>query len=94
MNRWFLSFIVFSLAININLAQENKNLADDNELIEDNTSESLLYVNASQYGIGYRETQVLLQNRMGVRIEYTLDRSNLQLWISPPSGKIYVLCRL
>jgi hypothetical protein len=57
------------------------------DLTSDEASESTLAINASQYGVGYPETFVLMQNRMGVRIEYCLDRSNLQLWISPQAGK-------
>ncbi len=56
-------------------------------LAEDKSSEALLAINASQYGVKYRETQILMQNRMGLRIEYTLDRNSLQLWISPQAGK-------
>ena len=48
---------------------------------------SVLAINASQYGVGYPETFVLLQNRMGIRIEYCVDRSRLQLWISPRAGR-------
>ena len=54
---------------------------------DDNQNKSSLAINASQYGVGYPETFVLMQNRMGIRIEYNLDRSNLQLWISPQAGK-------
>ncbi|MDZ7725332.1 MAG: hypothetical protein U5R06_21565 [candidate division KSB1 bacterium] len=43
----------------------------------------LLYMNASQYGITYPETFILMQNRNGLRVEYCVDRSDLQLWISP-----------
>ncbi|MGB9747975.1 MAG: hypothetical protein ACPLXM_13700 [Bacteroidales bacterium] len=42
-----------------------------------------LRANASQYGIRYPETFVLMQNRKGIRVEYCVDRSALQLWISP-----------
>ncbi len=49
--------------------------------------DSILAVNASQYGVKYPETFVLLQNRMGIRIEYVVDRGRLQLWISPQAGK-------
>ncbi len=52
-------------------------------------SQQLLAVNASQYGVRYPETFVLMQNRMGVRIEYCVDRSRLQLWISPQAGKSF-----
>ena len=37
--------------------------------------------------MAYPETFVLLQNRMGIRIEYCVDRSRLQLWISPRAGR-------
>ena len=46
-----------------------------------------LAINVSQYGINYPEKFVLMQNRMGLRIEYVVDRSRLQLWISPQAGK-------
>lgn len=42
-----------------------------------------LRANASQYGIRYPETFVLMQNRKGLRVEYCVDRSALQLWVSP-----------
>lgn len=48
---------------------------------------STLAQNASQYGVRYPETFVLMQNRMGMRIEYCVDRSDLQLWISPQAWK-------
>ena len=49
--------------------------------------ESALAVNTSQFGVKYPETFVLLQNRMGIRIEYNVERARLQLWISPQAGK-------
>ncbi len=56
---------------------------------EDESSEKLLAINASQHGVAYPETFILMQNRKGVRIEYCVDRSNLQLWISPQAGKSF-----
>ncbi len=44
-------------------------------------------MNASQYGVQYPETFILMQNRYGMRIEYCVDRSDLQLWISPRAWK-------
>ncbi len=67
--------------------QEPEKKVESAELVEDKVSQALLAINASQYGVKYRETQILMQNRMGLRIEYTLDRNNLQLWISPQAGK-------
>ncbi len=64
---------------------ENLLMAD--YLEEDVSSAALYAINASQYGVSYRETMILLQNRMGLRIEYCVDRSNLQIWISPQVGK-------
>lgn len=49
--------------------------------------ESALAVNTSQFGVKYPETFVLLQNRMGLRIEYNVERGRLQIWISPQAGK-------
>lgn len=46
-------------------------------------SKSVLMSNASQWGSKVPEHFVLMQNRMGIRIEYNIDRSQLQLWISP-----------
>ena len=58
------------------------------DLIDENRGNFELYsMNASQYGTRYREKFVLLQNRMGIRLEYCIDRSSLQLWISPQAGK-------
>ena len=48
---------------------------------------ALTSLNASQYGVQYPETFILMQNRMGIRSELCLDRSVLQLWISPQAGK-------
>jgi hypothetical protein len=45
------------------------------------------YLNSSQHGSKYPETFILMQNRMGVRIEYCADRSTLQLWLSPQAAK-------
>ncbi len=56
---------------------------------QDETSPELYAINASQYGTKYRETMILLQNRMGLRIEYCVDRSALEIWISPQVGKSY-----
>ena len=64
-----------------------KKRVESDDLVEDKSSEALLAINASQHGVKYRETQILMQNRRGVRIEYTLDRNDLQLWISPHMGK-------
>jgi len=50
-------------------------------------ADSALRINASQYGVAYPETFVLMQNRMGLRIEYCLDRSRLSIWISPLAGR-------
>ncbi|MGF1450751.1 MAG: hypothetical protein ACFB21_01590 [Opitutales bacterium] len=47
----------------------------------------LYAVNASQFGVRYPETFVLFENRRGVRTEFCVDRSSLQLWISPLAGK-------
>ncbi|MFA9389627.1 MAG: hypothetical protein ACERKD_07455 [Prolixibacteraceae bacterium] len=78
--------LIFLLAVSGFCYSQEENLANKNELVEDNSS-SLLTINASQYGMKYRETQILMQNRMGIRIEYTLDRGALELWISPQAGK-------
>ena len=48
---------------------------------------SQTFLNASQYGAKYPETFILMQNRMGIRVEYCVDRSILQLWLSPQAGK-------
>jgi hypothetical protein len=49
--------------------------------------ENILAVNTSQFGVKYPEKFVLLQNRMGIRVEYVVDRGRMQLWISPQAGK-------
>lgn len=72
-------------SIQNNHANQRKGVETE-ELVEDASSDALLAINASQYGIKYRETQILMQNRRGIRIEYTLDRASLQLWISPQAG--------
>jgi hypothetical protein len=87
----FLSIIailgLFLSQYNNLISQEPEKRVETKELVEDESSEALLAINASQYGVKYRETQILMQNRIGIRIEYTLDRNNLQLWISPQAGK-------
>jgi len=45
--------------------------------------------NATQYGAKSPETFILMQNRMGIRIEYNIDQQTLQLWISPQAGKSF-----
>jgi hypothetical protein len=50
-------------------------------------SNAVLAVNASQFGVAYPETFVLMQNRMGLRIEYCVDRGRLSIWISPKAGR-------
>jgi len=62
-------------------------LIESEELSEDEHSYALYAMNASQYGTSYRETMILLQNRKGLRIEYCVDRSALEIWISPQAGK-------
>ncbi len=91
MKNLFLFIVTFLVMIGCQQDYSNKNKTaervESDELVEDKSSEALLAINASQYGVKYRETQILMQNRMGIRIEYTLDRNNLQLWISPQAGK-------
>jgi len=62
-------------------------LIESEELSEDEHSYALYAMNASQYGTTYRETMILLQNRKGLRIEYCVDRSALEIWLSPQAGK-------
>ncbi|MBN2087984.1 hypothetical protein JW964_00135 [candidate division KSB1 bacterium] len=90
-----LTFIFSPLALFAQQIETNQNLQKpDNtnrldQLMADQNEPSLqiLAINASQFGIRYPETFILMQNRMGVRIEYCVDRSRLQLWISPQAGK-------
>lgn len=63
--------------------------SEGSPLGDDPASQALLAINASQFGVAYPETFILLQNRMGIRIEYCVDRSRLQLWISPQAGKSF-----
>jgi hypothetical protein len=79
--------ILYVNAWNHLYSQEDTKEILESEHLEDQSSDVLLNVNASQFGSKYRETQILMQNRHGVRIEYTLDRSDLQLWITPQVGK-------
>ncbi|MDZ7377036.1 MAG: hypothetical protein ONB13_10485 [candidate division KSB1 bacterium] len=83
----FFTIAILAILFSLSFGQEPEKKVESAELVEDRVSEALLAINASQYGIKYRETQILMQNRMGLRIEYTLDRNNLQLWISPQAGK-------
>ncbi len=50
-------------------------------------SNAVLAINSSQYGVAYPETLVLMQNRMGLRVEYCVDRGRLSIWISPLAGR-------
>lgn len=83
----FFTIAILAILFSRSFGQEPEKKVESAELVEDKVSQALLAINASQYGVKYRETQVLMQNRMGIRIEYTLDRNNLQLWISPQAGK-------
>lgn len=83
----FFTIAILEILCTLSFGQEAEKKVESAELVEDRVSEALLAINASQYGVKYRETQILMQNRMGIRIEYTLDRNNLQLWISPQAGK-------
>jgi hypothetical protein len=49
--------------------------------------DQILYINASKYGSPTPETFVYMQNKRGIRAEYCLDRSSLELWVSPLAGK-------
>ena len=88
----FVFILLFFFACNEN-TQKNKNakskLLVESEHLKDQSSKELLAINASQYGVKYPETFILMQNRKGLRIEYNLDRSNLQIWISPQAGKSF-----
>ncbi len=94
MNKKIRSFYnLFGVAIGflfllIACQQVDKNAPQQEKAKDDGKGEeSLLAINASQHGVKYPETFVLMQNRHGVRIEYNVDRSNLQLWISPQAWK-------
>jgi len=75
----------FSLSMSVN-AQSDKieGVASDKDTEVMNSS---LAMNASQYGAKSPEKFILLQNRMGLRFEYCIDRSAIQIWISPQAGK-------
>lgn len=68
-------------------ASETLSIIEYEDLAEDEHSNTLYAINASQYGMSYRETMILMQNRKGLRIEYCVDRSALEIWISPQAGK-------
>lgn len=73
--------LLFSCNSNVN----NKTYAEDNYEIKGD--EAILYMNASKYGAPNPETFVYMQNKRGIRAEYNIDRSALELWISPLAGK-------
>ena len=86
-----LPFFLTAVCVSCSVSTEDtatEKLVESQEL-KDHASSELLSINASQYGMKYPETFILMQNRMGLRIEYNLDRSNLQIWISPLAGKSY-----
>jgi hypothetical protein len=78
--------LIFAIAIFF-IACEQPGRKKQSRNTADEAENSLLYMNASQYGIKYPETFVNMQNRYGLRIEYCVDRSDLQLWISPQAWK-------
>lgn len=85
-----LTLMLFTLACSNETGQrEDEKLLVESTELKDRSSEELLAINASQYGVKYPETFILMQNRRGLRIEYNLDRSNLQIWISPQAGKSF-----
>lgn len=70
--------------------QTSEKTEDSNEAMGHMKSDQdLLSINASQYGVRYPETFILMQNRRGIRIEFCVDRGSLQLWISPQAGKSF-----
>ncbi len=83
------SAIFFLFLTCSNESNKKENLAEKTELVEDKASEELLAINASQFGVKYTETFILMQNRKGIRIEYNVDRSRMQLWLSPQAGKSF-----
>lgn len=89
---FFSIFLIVLLYSSCNQTERSQRVANRlDELMENQNDQSneLLAINASQYGVKYPETFVLMQNRMGIRIEYCIDRGRLQLWISPQAGKSY-----
>jgi len=86
---YFALFVFSLLCGSITKAQINANSQKDKWTSEEQTDmlHSTLAMNASQYGIKYPEKFILLQNRMGLRFEYCIDRSAIQIWISPQAGK-------
>lgn len=81
-----ISILMATLAMVLTACQPKSNNEETAEKwTTEGESEMLetLRANASQYGIRYPETFVLMQNRKGIRVEYCVDRSALQLWISP-----------
>lgn len=73
-------------------AQTNAEPVKDKWTSQENLDmlQSTLAMNASQYGAKSPEKFILLQNRMGLRFEYCIDRSAIQIWISPQAGKSMV----
>ena len=80
--RFLLLFLVASGCSN----NTGKKSADSSDL-NDREELSQTFLNASQNGAKTPETFILMQNRLGIRIEYCIDRSILQLWLSPQAGK-------
>jgi len=79
--------ILFSFTLLLSGCNQKAKKAEKHKVAENSAELQLLAINSSQYGVAYPETFVLQQNRKGIRIEYCVDRSNLQLWISPQAGK-------
>lgn len=85
-----LIIIVFAVFFSCNnRPEQTEQTRETFDVNENRGNEELLAINASQYGAKYPETFVLMQNRRGIRIEYCIDRGNLQLWISPQLGKSF-----
>ena len=74
-------------AVPVAAAQEEPGLLGGATANQGRESDATLAINASQYGVAYPETFVLMQNRRGLRIEYCVDRGRLSIWISPKAGR-------
>ncbi|HEX8546471.1 MAG TPA: hypothetical protein VF691_05875 [Cytophagaceae bacterium] len=57
----------------------------DKKVVQNKISTPL--VDREEKGAPLAETLILMHNRMGIRLEYNLDKETIELWISPQAGK-------
>ena len=85
---YLILFLLFG-AVQLVFTAEDENKTKDKWTSEEDQRnlQATLAMNASQFGAKSPEKFIFMQNRMGLRFEYNIDRSMIQIWISPQAGK-------